>query len=976
MIKLNPSLLALLWTFLPAHLSTGCGKLTPPASRSDPRDAGGVGGDTGTGQAPPVDAGGGPSVPPPPLPPPPPPPPPPEPERVRSSLRPVYQLLPRTEYGRIAKDGVQASDADFTTNNIVVSVQQKMDEIAATHGFSTALIPDASDRQRSTGIPFRGNPSDVKFVNVAGQTKIYVPLGGDVMTPGNEVAVVVNGVVRTRIKVGLRPLRLAVHPAGLIFVCNQYSNYVSIIDPTTDQLLTRGGQPVEIETNFYCSDLAFIAENPRVQDADRQFLYVANRWRHSVLKYSADVVRDRISERVVDLDSRALKEIPGAGASPWRLAASEQLNALFVASNKGGEVARIELASDTVSARIAIGAPSVDVVNIADVLYVPTTMIDRGLLAVDDQHPVQVLAPPVLMTGLDGQRHQVHPGAMFDGSRSYNFEDVRNGLMQLNFQLTNTPRTYYTDDVSSEPNYVAPQKVLAGALPTTIIRNRAGTQIFLAMGGSRLVQQLLVDTNARPFTVRPGRIFETQDRPYGLALNEDTGRLYVTNWGSETLQVFDADRGGPPIQTIDLGYAQPAYPATNLERGEKFFYDAGWSNNRRKACATCHFDELDTDGVGFSNGASAPTTFHQVKPNHNLLTTNSYFWNGSFGDGSYASVAFAAQTRGNCELIQLGLIEGPGSDPAGRLGDPNNVFSSNQVAACRPISAGLGLLENQDEINAVIAQEKAIATAAIEGATGLARAELSRVIDFYSVAELRLPPNPLRQQLQKRQLAPSVIREIEEGAGLFRTAGCAQCHDPDNTRHPYTDGRNHGSGADWTQRFVDTYQRDPRVLDVIGAFPQRTLDGIVASFPDREVNVYLDAIESFTPFCFDVTNCLAFEDPLAVRGNRAEESRRLDLIVRVNLADPERQFIPGNVRGAPQINTPSLRGVWTQANLLRHGLARTIREAILGPGHVALEPGESGFAIDALGELDVHGVTSGMSPAEVASLVRFVESIE
>ena len=46
---------------------------------------------------------------------------------------------------------------------------------------------------------------------------------------------------------------------------------------------------------------------------------------------------------------------------------------------------------------------------------------------------------------------------------------------------------------------------------------------------------------------------------------------------------------------------------------------------------------------------------HQVKPNHNLLTTNSYFWNGSFGDGNYTSLAFAAQTRTNCELDRVRL---------------------------------------------------------------------------------------------------------------------------------------------------------------------------------------------------------------------------------------------------------------------------------------------------------------------------------
>jgi hypothetical protein len=53
-------------------------------------------------------------------------------------------------------------------------------------------------------------------------------------------------------------------------------------------------------------------------------------------------------------------------------------------------------------------------------------------------------------------------------------------------------------------------------------------------------------------------------------------------------------------------------------------------------------------------------------------------------------------------------------------------------------------------------------------------------------------------------------------------------------------------------------------------------------------------------------------------------------------------------RPARRAIPPSLRGLWFQSNFLRHGLAHTIREAILAPGHRALEGGERGFAVDAL----------------------------
>ncbi|HZJ62249.1 MAG TPA: hypothetical protein VFD36_01900, partial [Kofleriaceae bacterium] len=132
----------------------------------------------------------------------------------------------------------------------------------------------------------------------------------------------------------------------------------------------------------------------------------------------------------------------------------------------------------------------------------------------------------------------------------------------------------------------------------------------------------------------------------------------------------------------------------------------------------------------------------------------------------------------------------------------------------------------------------------------------------------------------------------------------------------------------------------------------------------------------FEPFCFDLQTCLVFEDPIAVRGNQALETQRLDALIKVNLANVDRGFIPGNVRGQPQSNTPSLRGIWYQTNFLRHGVAHSLKEAVLAPGHPALGPGELGYAIDALGHTDVHGQTSKLSKDDVEALNLYVQSIE
>ncbi len=187
----------------------------------------------------------------------------------------------------------------------------------------------------------------------------------------------------------------------------------------------------------------------------------------------------------------------------------------------------------------------------------------------------------------------------------------------------------------------------------------------------------------------------------------------------------------------------------------------------------------------------------------------------------------------------------------------------------------------------------------------------------------------------------------------------------------------HGGGSDWPGRFIARYQNDQRVFQQLPAgFPQKFLDTVTASTNDTAINVQVDPLDFFTPFCFDTSLCLEFDDPLSVIGNIQEESRRLSLIIAINLGDPDRQFMPGNVRGAPAMNTPSLRNVWQNAGLLHHAYAHSIREAILPPGHKALKPGELGFAVANSGSFDNHGATSQASTEDIDALVTYILSIE
>jgi hypothetical protein len=344
----------------------------------------------------------------------------------------------------------------------------------------------------------------------------------------------------------------------------------------------------------------------------------------------------------------------------------------------------------------------------------------------------------------------------------------------------------------------------------------------------------------------------------------------------------------------------------------------------------------------------------------------------------YASLAGDFQTRSNCELIFFGVAEGVASNPQTRIGDPNNKVVTAQDAQCRPQTvAGSVLPANFDQVVAIINTAHQVRETVVQAATGLDFNSVVRLTDFYSASEMRLPPNPLAQLDANNELDSATAAKITQGKQLFSSLGCDGCHRSSDTRHPYTDGKNHGSGSTWTQTFVNTYLTDPRLLALLPqGIPQVMRQAIASNTADREINIHVDPIDYFIPVCFDLNTCLVFEDPLAVRGNAKAEGDRLTALIKVNLANADRGFVPGNVRGAPQSNTPSLRGIWFQTNFLRHGLGRSLREAILAPGHPLLNAGENGFAVDALGNKDVHGATSKMSASDLDALSLFVQSIE
>jgi len=929
----------------------------------------------------------------------------------RGSLLPTYQLTPEQRLRQFNEQGVNLTDQDFQANGNFQSASQKLVNIQAqvnaerqaTGDPTVSNIVSSEDSLRSDKIPFRANPSHVKLLNIGGRREAWVPLGGDVMTVGNEVVAIdiTDPAAPKRaaapIRVGVRPQRIAIHPAGinnLVFVANQYSNYISVIDSQQHLLLTRNdGTPVEVKTDFYVTDLIFVPQNPNNPDADRQDLYVSNAYRGSVTKYGITLVRSGVNNTISDITVADPVEITGVGTMPDRLSLSQDTRTLFVANQSGGELARIDLASRSVR-KVTFNCPAVDVVQVNDVVFVPTTTCDRGLPANDEAMPAAQAATPMIVNG-----QVVHPGSMQDTTKAYNFEDLRNGILTLDAQLPQgAVPLYQTDDISVEPKFINPaQRILRGSIPLAIATDKNRTRIFMAMSGSDTIQEFKLANNGFRLADAGKTLMHTKQRPFSIAFDDAKNEIVAVTWGGESIEIFDPETGVRKSSfdvANGVAVSPVPYPATNIEKGEYLFYNTSWSNNGRKSCGQCHLRELLADGIPYANGVAAASMYHKVPQNFNLMTTDNYFWTGAFTNGTYASLASDAQSRSNCELVLFGLIEGITSDPNARVGDPLHNFPSLGAAMdnqCRPTFVGGaidGVLPNNfATIATIIDLEKAERDRKIRlitqqlGIGSLGVKDVSRFVDWYDVAELRLPPTPLAYLAQTQQVDPSVVAKIENGKTLFTSQGCAGCHQPQGggtdptNAHPFTDDLNHGPGSNWVGQFIDKFKLDARVAALLPAgFPQNLIDARRTSPTGDAIDVHLSN-DFFVPFCFTAINCLQFFDPVTAAPQSKVETDSLNALIKINLQNADRGFVPGNVIGSVTSNTPALRGLWVQTNYLRHGLAHNLSETILPPGSAALAPGEKGWAIDVNGKKDVHGNTSSLSKDQVDDLFLYLNTL-
>ena len=473
-----------------------------------------------------------------------------------------------------------------------------------------AVIATTGDRDldpvadfRELGYVPRARPTGIELS--ADEQVVFVSLAGDLIEPDRRVLALEagSGSLRAEITVGLSPQGMALDTErGLLFVANQFSNYLSVVDAESYVEHSR------IRVSFYAQDIA-IAD-------DGNHLFVSNRWLDAV-----EVVRLDSPEGTT---GHVVRAIP-VGTNPRDVVVGDD-SLVYIGS---------------------VGATSISVVDPGqglEIRRIQTNAPVNGLAA----GPGHIVAAS-LGEG-DGHRKfgglsAETPGATYrgDGTANTGFGDINNDLIVVSTRSADASYVRrYTSDTAEVSRVdaigdLAPETmIVAGALPEQLVI--VGSQVYVSMSASDTVQVLTIDDGG---ALRPEAVLDTGINPFELAVTGD----------GQT--VFTADRLGETVSRIDVatntrlqfevGSSGPSYPATDYERGEMLFHSARLSSEALpssvfpqgdragdKSCNHCHRETL-TDGKVWSvgTGTVVPLGGQRLAPAaRNIRDTLPLFWEG------------------------------------------------------------------------------------------------------------------------------------------------------------------------------------------------------------------------------------------------------------------------------------------------------------------------------------------------------------
>jgi DNA-binding beta-propeller fold protein YncE len=473
--------------------------------------------------------------------------------------------------------------------------------------------------------PFRSWPNALALA--AGGAKLYVTLPGREGYPDWRVASIDTSARRVLrwidLRVpgrtgGTRPVGIRVAPANVAIyrgsyavVLNQYANFATVIDTSSDAVIG------DFESGFYGEDLMFNRDGTR--------LYITDRFNDQVRAFKVDpgpffTEIARIPTGGTDLDR----------TNPRNLDLSADGATLYVANTLGHTIAAIRIARDanTLVANLPVGGLATDVKIAGRWGIVSGHETNTVLNGRETGHGLPTKTADGTAIKNDGSPLGYTP-VMTDATKATTFDDIGS---ELNVFDTTTNRFVYRYvDVERDKSMVVRpgaivdlgdhetgQKIIRGSGPEQLAVK--GDLLFVSQLHSDKVEVFRINQNpADPSGILTplGIEFTGGITPQGLAVSADMRTVYVANMQTEDVSFLGVDGNGnlSRLGTVAVGVTSTTPDpttgqngaglfATAEEEGLRWLFSSAYSDDGQKSCGFCHWQSRH-DGGQWNVGANA-----------------------------------------------------------------------------------------------------------------------------------------------------------------------------------------------------------------------------------------------------------------------------------------------------------------------------------------------------------------------------------
>lgn len=389
-----------------------------------------------------------------------------------------------------------------------------------------------------------------------------------VVNPDHDQVTVINvetNAVVDEIAVGEEPQAVALGASGLLYVVNKTGSSISVIDTDSFTMVR------EVDLPY--------ASRPHgiVIDTSNEFAYVA-------LEASGSVIK-------LELPALTIAGQLDTGPNPRELALSADGLTLyaprFITPPLVGESTR-DVSTDGNAEILVISTTSMTLSDQIDIavnqISVEEEDQDTSSRGIPNYLRAPVLSPDGMYALVPAKLDNIFRGSMRDGRAREHDKLVRGLLLKFD---TQTNEEIVEDRFDFDNN----------SPPTAVAYGPTGSYIFVIHEGSRAFEVMDAYSNTVVFRTT------AEFAPRSLAVSPDGGRVYIHNYLSRTISVFDTSQiianissSAIPLATIDIVSDENLSPV--VLRGKQLFHDS--EDNRLTtqgyiSCAVCH-DDAGHDG--------------------------------------------------------------------------------------------------------------------------------------------------------------------------------------------------------------------------------------------------------------------------------------------------------------------------------------------------------------------------------------------